>query len=271
MTTQNDSQLVTTAAPEPPNTENDHRGMTLIQHLVELRNRLIRASIGVALGMVVGMFLVLGPVNLVDRIIEAFADTSREYAALQSVGTAETFTSYMSVALAVGVVLGMPVIVFQLLAFIVPGLTPREKRFLFTALPVVIVFFLVGIAFGWFITVPTATKFLIGFSDSPYIQTQPTVSDFLRVVTLLLLMNGIVFEMPIIIYVLALMGVVTAAQLGKYRRYAIVLVVIVAAIITPTGDPVNLTLLAVPMYLLFELGVVLARFAPKTERRLRKE
>ncbi|NNJ12043.1 twin-arginine translocase subunit TatC [Chloroflexales bacterium ZM16-3] len=243
--------------------EEEPAAMTLIEHLVELRGRLIKASIGVLLGLGVGVFLVLGPLHLVDIIIATFAPINGSYAPIQSVGTTESFTSYMTVALTVGLIIGMPVIVFQLLAFIVPGLTDKERRLIYISLPFVTFFFLGGVLFGWFITVPTAIKFLIGFSDSALIQTQPSLSDFLGTITTLLLINGIVFELPIIIYVLAFIGVVTAKQLGAFRRFALVIVVIVAAIITPTGDPINLMLLAVPMYLLYEVGVILARFVPK--------
>lgn len=238
--------------------------MTLIEHLVELRMRLVRAGIGVIVGLVIGVIMVLpeGPIRLVDILIATFAPINERYAPVQAVGTAEAFTSYMTVALSVGVIIGMPVIVYQLLAFIVPGLTDKERRVLFTALPFVMCFFLAGLAFGWFITVPTAIRFLIGFSSSELIQTQPSLADFLGTITLLLLINGVVFELPVIIYVLAYMGVVTAQQLRKYRRFAIVAVVIIAALITPTGDPINLALLALPMYLLYELGVILARFVP---------
>jgi sec-independent protein translocase protein TatC len=242
----------------------DERTMTLIEHLVELRHRLVKAGIGVLIGLVFGVVLVLpgGPIRLIDIIIATFAPVNEAYAPVQAVGTAEQFTSYMSVALIIGVIVGMPVIVYQLLAFIVPGLTDKERRILYMALPFVTLFFLSGLAFGWFITVPTAIRFLVDFSSSPLIQSQPTLSDFLRTISMLLLINGIVFELPVIIFVLAFLGVVTAAQLRKYRRFAVVIVVIVAALITPTGDPINLALLALPMYLLFEVGVFLARFVP---------
>jgi sec-independent protein translocase protein TatC len=245
--------------------QEEEAAMTLIEHLVELRGRLIKASIGVILGLAVGVFLVLGPVRLVDVIISTFAPlrTDVNYAPIQSVGTTESFTSYMTVALTVGLILGMPVIVYQLLAFIVPGLTDKERRLIYISLPFVTLFFLSGVVFGWFITVPTAIKFLIGFSDSALIQTQPSLADFLGTITTLLLINGVVFELPIIIYVLAFIGVVTAKQLGSFRRFAVVIVVIVAAVITPTGDPINLALLAIPMYLLYEVGVIMARFVPK--------
>lgn len=255
------TQNSTPAAPAPE----DERAMTLIEHLVELRTRLVRAGIGVILGLVVGVVLIApgGPVELVDIIITTFAPINDAYAPLQAVNTAETFTSYMGVALTIGIILAMPVIVYQLLAFIVPGLTDGERRVLYSSLPFVTFFFLSGVAFGWLITVPTAIRFLIGFSQSELIQAQPTLSDFLSTITTLLLINGIVFELPVIIYVLAFLGVVTTAQLKKYRRFAVVAVVIIAALITPTGDPINLLLLAVPMYLLFEVGVILSRFVPR--------
>lgn len=253
------SEKPQTAKPQPAE---DEATMHFLEHLAELRKRLVRASIGVLIGMGVGLFLVLGPFQLVDIIIATFAPLA-DRPPVQSVGTAEEFTSYMTVALAVGLVLAMPVIVYQLLAFIVPGLTSKEQRIIFTALPFVICFFIVGLAFGWFITVPTAIRFLVGFSGSDLIESQPALADFISTITTLLLINGIVFELPVIIYVLAFIGVVTAQQLAKYRRFAVLGVVVVAAIITPTGDPINLALLSIPMYLLYELGIIMARFVPK--------
>ncbi|WP_322822039.1 twin-arginine translocase subunit TatC [Chloroflexus sp.] len=245
----------------------DDASMTLVEHLIELRSRLIKSGIAVLIGMVLGFVAVWpqGPIKLIDILIMTFAPINDRFAPIQSVGTTEQFTSYMKVALLVGVILAMPVIVYQILAFIIPGLTDSERRLIFRALPFVTLFFLAGIAFGWFVTTPVAIQFLIGFSDSPLIQTQPTLSDFLETVSMLLLINGIVFELPIIIYVLAYLNVTTARQLAGYRRYALVIVIIIAAFITPTGDPVNLMLLALPMYLLYEVGIILARFVPNAK------
>jgi len=236
--------------------------MHLLEHLAELRVRLVRAAFGVMVGMGVGLFLVLGPLKLVDIIITTFAPLT-DRPPVQSVGTAEEFTSYMTVALAVGLIFAMPVMVYQLLAFIVPGLTDKERRTIFTALPFVTLFFIAGLIFGWFITVPTAIRFLVGFSGSALVESQPAISDFIGTVTTLLVINGVVFELPVIIYVLAFLGVVTAKQLARYRRFALLGVIVIAALITPTGDPINLALLAIPMYFLYELGVIMARFVPK--------
>lgn len=240
-------------------------GMTLMEHLIELRGRLVKAGIAVIVGMCIGGYLVLGPPNIMDYILLYFSShaITNGLPPFGAIATTEAFTSYMTVALAIGVIIAMPVIVYQLIAFISPGLMPSEKRYLLVALPFVTGFFLFGITFGWFITVPTALTFLLTFGSSPLIQIQPAISDFISTLTTLLLINGIVFELPVIIYILAALGLVTAKWLAGFRRYAMVIIVIIAAIITPTGDPINLMLLAIPMYLLFELGIILARLAPK--------
>jgi sec-independent protein translocase protein TatC len=114
--------------------------------------------------------------------------------------------------------------------------------------------------------VPAALSFLIDFGNvEGRIETLPTVDSFMGTVATLLLWNGVVFQLPAIIFLLARLGLVTAQQLARTRRYAVVVITIIAALITPTGDPYNLLLLAVPMYLLYELGIFLARFVPKTK------
>lgn len=242
----------------------DDDGMTLMDHLLELRQRLVYAGIAIILGMGVGVFLVLGPPEIVTTIVTTVTGNDGSVTApTQGLTSTEVFTSYMMVALTVGVILAMPVIVYQLIAFIAPGLLPEEKRYLFTAIPFVTLFFLFGVAFGWYITVPTAMQFLLGFGNNHITEIKPSLSSLIKMVTTLLLMNGLVFELPIIIYVLAAMGLVTAQKLSDFRRYAMVIIIIIAAIITPTGDPINLMLMALPMYLLYEFGILLARLAPK--------
>jgi|HigsolmetaAR201D_1030396.scaffolds.fasta_scaffold07668_6 sec-independent protein translocase protein TatC len=233
-------------------------------HLIELRDRLFKAFGAIILGAVVGFWLVsdYSPIgSLPILIINHFAPGRT----LEAIAVAEVFINYMAIALLVGIALAMPVVVYQIVAFFVPGLTGREKRIVFTALPFVTELFLAGLAFGWFFTVPQALNFLLNFGiENPEIDIKPTLDNFFSIVTRLLLWNGAVFELPAIVYLLARLGVVNTKQLSATRRYAIVVIVIVAAIITPTGDPYNLLLLAIPMYLLYELGILLSRFVPSS-------
>jgi sec-independent protein translocase protein TatC len=234
-----------------------------VPHLRELRDRLLKALGAIILGAVVGFWLVsdyspIGP--LPELIISHFAPGRT----LEAIGVAEVFVNYMGIALLVGFALAIPVLVYHLVAFFAPGLTGRERRVLYTALPFVTELFLAGLAFGWFFTIPAALDFLLNFGTaSGQIEVKPTPDNFFSAITRLLLWNGLVFELPAIVYLLARLGIVNAQQLGRTRRYALVAIVIAAAVITPTGDPYNLLLLAIPMYLLYELGILLARFVPQ--------
>src|SRR5262249_52268844 len=166
------------------------------------------------------------------------------------------------VALVLGIAIAVPVIVYQGVAFFVPGLLPREKRILYTALPFVTELFLAGLTFGWFFTIPAAMQFLLTFGTSERVTARPSFERFMELVSTLMLGNGLIFELRAIIYLLARLGIVNVRLRARTRRHAIVIITIAAAIITPTGDPYNLLLLAIPMYLLYELGIFLARFAP---------
>jgi sec-independent protein translocase protein TatC len=240
-----------------------------VPHLRELRDRLFKSAAAVFLGAFVGVWLVsdaspIGP--LPELIIQHFAPGRT----LEAIGVAEVFVNYMGIALLVGFTIAVPVVVYQLVAFFAPGLTGGEKRVLFSALPFVTELFLAGLAFGWFFTIPAALDFLLNFGTaSGQIEVKPTPDNFFSAITRLLLWNGLIFELPALVYLLARLGIVNAKQLGQTRRYAVVVIVIAAALITPTGDPYNLLLLAIPMYLLYELGILLARFVPqrRTESR----
>lgn len=238
-----------------------------VPHLIELRDRLFKAFLGVIVGAAIGSLLVFSsplgkplPLLLKDQFVPPGVE-------LQAIAPAESFVSYMRVALVVGIALAMPVIIYQIIAFFAPGLLPHEKRMVFVALPFVTELFLAGLAFGWFFTVPAAMEFLLTFGANPEegIIVQPSLANFLSTVSMLLLWNGIIFELPAVIYLLARLGIVNTQMLARTRRYAVVVIVIAAALITPTGDPYNLLLLAIPMYLLYELGIILSRFVPQRQ------
>jgi sec-independent protein translocase protein TatC len=252
--------------PGPPLTSLRDYWEAAMPHLVELRDRLLKAFAGVIIGAMVGFWLVsdASPIGPLPKIlIKHFAPGKQ----LEAIGVGEVFINYMGIALFVGLLIALPWVVYQILAFFLPGLTGREKRLLFTAMPFLIELFLAGVVFGWFFTVPAALDFLLNFGVDPegVIDSKPTLDNFFGIVTRLLLWNGVIFELPAIVYLLARFGVVTTQQLKESRRYAIVVIVIAAALITPTGDPYNLMLLAIPMYLLYELGIILSRFVPKSK------
>ena len=228
-------------------------------HLIELRNRLTKGLLAVLAGTIIGFWIVnsswlLGD-TLPNLLIGHFVPAN---IMLQAIEPAELFVNYMRIALVIGIAIAIPVLVYQLIAFFIPGLLPHEKRILFTALPFVSELFLAGLAFGWFFTIPAALQFLFTFGTTARIEAQPTFASFISTVSTLLLWNGIIFELPAVIYLLARLGIVNTKMLSRTRRYAIVIITIAAAIITPTGDPYNLMLLAVPMYLLYELGILLS-------------
>lgn len=233
--------------------------MTLLDHLRELRNRLVKMSIAIVLGLILG-FILLQQTDFISYTIRNFVGAQ----GVQITEVTEGFTTYISVALTLGIIMAMPVVIYQILAFLTPGLTRAEKRWIFIGLPLVIGFFAAGIAFGWYITAPAAIKFLVGFAaedSNGLIENKPALNDFLSILTRLLLINGIIFEMPMVMFTLAKLKILNPRKVAQYRRYVILAVVIIASIVTPTGDPANLALVAVPMYLLFEFGLVLGRLA----------
>lgn len=233
--------------------------MTLLDHLRELRSRLVKISIAVVLGLIAGFFL-LQQTDFISYTIRNFVGAQ----GVQITQVTEGFTTYISVALTIGLIMAMPVVIYQILAFLTPGLTRSEKRWIFLGLPLVIGFFAAGIAFGWYITAPAAIKFLVGFAaedSNGLIENKPALNDFLGILTRLLLINGIIFEMPMVMFTLAKLKILNPRKVAKYRRYVILAVVVIAAIVTPTGDPANLALVAIPMYLLFEFGLILGRLA----------
>ena len=252
--------------PEIPTNSLQDFWSALAPHLIELRDRLVKASLAIAIGTAIGFYMVNSPLilgtPLPDFMVKQLAPPGT---VLQAVGVGEVFLGYMQIALIIGVVFAMPVVVYQVVAFFSPGLLGYEKRMVYIALPIVTELFLAGVSFGWFFTVPAALQFLLQYGKTSSISTVPTSDSFFQTVATLLLWNGIIFQLPAIMYLLARLNIVSTAMLTSTRRYAIVVITIIAALITPTGDPYNLLLLAVPMYMLYELGIMLTRFVPKSE------
>ncbi len=226
--------------------------MTIIEHLEELRGRIVK--IALALAVTTALCLVF-----TTQIMEALLLPAGGIKPIFLKPT-EMFLTYMKVGLISGVGLAMPVIVYQLMRFLAPGLKPEEKKWLYTLVPGVTAFFVAGVSFAYFFMLPFALKYLLTFGGD-MVEAKWAIGEYISFVTSLLLWVGLSFETPMIIFFLAKVHIVDAKKLSGYRKYAIVGAFVAAAIITPTPDPFNQIMVAIPIIVLYELGIILARFA----------
>jgi sec-independent protein translocase protein TatC len=246
--------------PPPAEPEGEVR-LTFMEHLRELRKRLGRALIGV----VVGMALVGGFVEgIFHRLMQPVLDSLPEkQRALHYTSYIEPLMVYLKVALYGGIFVAVPWVLWQVWQFIAPGLYKKEKRVVVPFLVFGTTLFYGGAAFCYFAIMPAAFPAMAAIANDASLSPVLTMSEQLSLVLAMLLGFGIVFEVPVIIAFLAMVGLVDWRTLAKYRRIAIVVNVLVAAIITPTGDPLNLAFMAGPMILFYEIGIVLARILGK--------
>lgn len=231
--------------------------LPLIEHLRELRNRLVKAVAAIIITTAISLTFAEQEVGLLAQLARGHK--------LIALKPTETFVAYIKVAFITGIAISMPILVYQLFRFLAPGLTRNERRWILVSLPAVSGFFVAGVLFCYFLVLPSALNFLLNFG-SDLVTSTPTVSEFLSFVTRFLFAVGLAFETPIVIFVLAKLGVATPKRLGKFRRWAYVLAFVVAAIITPTPDPVNQTIVAVPIIILYELGILFARIGVRKHK-----
>ena len=225
----------------------------LEEHIAELRKRLIIAAAGFLAAVVVCFFFSGQIMDFLCRPIGGMHF-------LKSIEITENVSAVFDVALLAGFILAFPLIADEAFAFMLPGLKSSEKNVLFRFLPPVIVFFLAGVCFAFFVVLPAAIPFLTSFMG---IKTEIRPSDYISFSTNLIFWIGIVFEMPILIYIGARLGLVRADQLLKNWRQAVVVCAVLAMLITPTVDPVNMLLLMVPLIALYFLSILGAKLAEK--------
>ncbi len=241
-----------------PVADGDAGMMTLREHLVEFRTRL---SISVIAVLVCSM--AFWPFK--DFVFALLQSPLGPEVSLQQIEPTEAFFSFFKVAVLGGIGIASPVILYQVMAYISPGLYPDEKRLFYASIPAMLAMFFVGVLFCWFVILRFTLNFLTGFAPSD-INTELSIDSYVSFVARMLLIVGLVFETPFVIYLLARFRIVSAARLRGFRRYAIVVIVIVAAVITPTPDPFTQMSVAIPMYALYELGVLLAGMAGPKDR-----
>jgi sec-independent protein translocase protein TatC len=278
MSLTNTTELAPITTPPEENGHAPHdREMTMLEHLEELRQRLTIMALALVAGVVICWIPIPGLVdssasaaelqegpgwNSITRfIVSKLIDVATAHGAtIISLKPGETFFTFLHVSLIVGAALAMPVIVYELLAFVTPALYDNERRYLLVAVPGVSLSFLTGVLFCYLLMLPFAIRFLAGFGSDLVAPTW-SAAYYLEFVTSFLFWVGLTFELPIVMYFLSKLGVVSVQRMTSFRKYAFVLAFIIGAIITPTPDPINQTVISLPIYLLFELGIILARFA----------
>ena len=227
--------------------------MTIWQHLNELRKRLIYALLGLVVGVVVSVILS-------DYLLQILAYPIGGFEELQSIEIAENIGVFMRVVLLGGFIVGLPFILIQLYLFVIPALKKEERHWILFAVPLALLLFILGAAFSYFVMLPAAIPVLIQFVGP---EVLPRWSDYVSFVTNLIFWSGLSFELPLVAFILAKLKIISAKQLAKGWRIAVMVIAVAAAIITPTGDPINMALLMLPLLILYGLSILLASIAQK--------
>ena len=239
-------------------TNEDHK-MSLTEHLIELRKRIFRILIVLFIGFGVCYYYK----DLVfDIITKPLTKVLPKNGYLIYTGLTEAFFVYMKLAFFASLIITSPFILYQIWKFISPGLLLKEKKYVVPFVLSSTLLFTGGVLFGYFIVLPPAFEFFVSFNNQ-YLQAMISFGDYLSLFVTFLLGFGLSFELPIFIFFLAKLGIVNAKMLSKQRRYAILIIFIVAAILTPSPDALSQILMAIPLMFLYEISIFVARFAAK--------
>lgn len=236
----------------------EEAGQSILEHIEELRRRLFRALLALAVGVLISAIFA-------QQLLEWLARPVGGLENLEAIEVTENVGVFMQVTLLAGVTLAMPVILHQLWRFISPGLFPHERRYVYLLAPLATFLFVGGAAFAYFVMLPTAIPFLLGFVSIP---TRPRPANYISFITNLMFWIGLSFETPLVIFFLAKARVVDYRTLLKNWRVALFLIAVLAAVVTPTPDPVNMALVMLPLILLYGLSILLARVAYRPQRDL---
>lgn len=225
--------------------------MTLLEHLEELRDRLVKAAAAVLIGTVISTIFTK---QILEFLIAPYGQQ------LQLISPTEGIAVYFRVALTAGVILAMPFLIYQLLMFILPGLESNEKRYIIWGVPSATLLFLAGVAFAWFMLIPAAIGFLSSFLPDVF-DADWRSNEYIPFVTSLIFWIGVSFETPLIIFIMSKIGLVTPQFLIRQWRFAVLIIAIAAAMITPTPDPFNMALVMLPLFVLYGFSILLSYLA----------
>jgi sec-independent protein translocase protein TatC len=235
-------------SPPPGPPANDTAVMSLVDHLSELRSRIFRCVLAIAVGSVVGFYLS-------TPIIEALAAPAG--GRLLNLAPGDAFFIVLRVSVVVGIILAMPVLLYQVWAFVAPGLTSEERRTVRPWIPLALLFFAIGVAVAY-VVLPFAMAFLLSFGTGVF-ENELAAAPYFNFVTTLFLAFGLVMEFPILLFGMSRVGILTSERLRVSRRYVILGIAIFSAVVTPGGDLVSPFVLGLTMYVLFEATIVAIR------------
>jgi len=241
----------------------------LLEHLLELRTRLVRCLIAIGIGFAASYSFAE---RLLGVLLEPLTSVMPAGSKLIATSLPETFFTVMKLALVAGAFVASPYIFFQLWQFVAPGLYKEERKIIIPVAIATAVCFVSGALFGYFVVFPFGFKFFVDYA-SDYITIMPTISAYFSLAVTLLFAFGLIFELPVFIFFLTSLGMVTTKALRKFRRWAILLSFVVAAILTPTPDAINQLLMAGPMIVLYEVGIWVSWFVdkPRKEEKARRQ
>ena len=239
--------------------------MTLTEHLSELRSRIIRSLLAVVVGIIVFLTFYDQVLDFLRRPYERLCDRKPGLVCqLQFIGPLEGFTTRLSICTYGGIVLALPVIMWQIWRFIVPALHKKEKRYAIPFILCSVALFILGAAVAYWTLTP-ALDFLISWSGTG-VKANFQVSKYVSLVGLMIAVFGITFEFPVLLVFLQMVGVVTPQTLLKQWRYSTVIIFVIAAVITPSGDPYSMMALAIPMTLFYVISIVIGLIFQKRKR-----
>ena len=242
-----------------PNTPDVFDEMTLQEHLVELRDRIMKVCIGIGVAFILGFFLA-------PHALRQIADGAG-VEQFDIKGPTDGLALWVKMALYIAIGITLPFTVYQLVAFLAPGLTRKEKRMLYSSLPFIGILFAMGVSYAYYVAAPRALDFLEGvladLVDWDGLDGAETVLFFLT----LMMGLGISFQLPVVMFIVAKIGIVTPQKMRQWRRYAFLAIMVVSAVITPSTDPFNLMLVAIPLTILYELGIIISSVFAKTSMR----
>jgi sec-independent protein translocase protein TatC len=244
---------------ERENRPSEEKEMTFLDHLEELRWRLVKGCIGLVISVVIcGIF---GEWIVNEVVLRPSKLTTPPLNIINTVPYGQ-ITFYMMVILVAGFIVSSPWILYQLWRFVQPGLLPKERVYISSIVTYTTLCFLSGVAFAYFIMLPYMLQFFATFGTNR-IQNLFSVSEYMSFVLQLVLISGLIFELPMVSYFLARFGILTPVFMRRYRRHAIVIILIAAAVITPTTDPFTMSVFSLPMLVLYEMSIWVASLAQR--------